>query len=107
MSTTTKLERDLVTLCRRIDDLTRLNDQKVHLFMRLREQNVTQARIGELAGISDVGVIQAIKRHHKRHGQAVIDRDRARDEKERSSAEAEMCAICAASEEPEPIAVDA
>ncbi len=93
----TKRERDLVALCRRISDLERLNDKKVHLFSELREDKVTQARIGALAGMSDVGVALAIKRHHKRHEKGVAALAVARDPIETAEAQSLVCLICAGS----------
>ncbi len=97
---TAKTERELVALCRRIDEVNRLNDRKVHLFMDLRAAGVTQARIGELAGLSDVGVHNAISRHVTRHAKGRATLPDARDDKERAEAEALLCAICAEAEEP-------
>lgn len=109
MSTTntSKIERELVTVVRRIDEAARLVDKKVHLFMELRDSGVTQARIGELSGMSDVGVMLAIRRHHTRHAKGVAALAAARDDAERAEAEALLCHVCSTGVVPEPVAADA
>lgn len=108
MSTTSRTERELVAVCRRIDEAARLVDKKVHLFMELRDADVTQARIGELSGMSDVGVMLAIRRHHARHAKGVAALGVARNDVERAAAEALICHICAAADVvQEAVAADA
>lgn len=112
MKSTPQLERELVALHRRIGDLERLNDRKVHLFMALRsaKPKVTQSRIGQLVGMSDVGVHNAISRHKTRHAKAVRALAIARDDAERTEAESLICLICAGEEADaaeEPVAAEA
>lgn len=107
---TSKTERELVAVCRRIDEAARLVDKKVHLFIELRDAGVTQARIGELSGMSDVGVMLAIRRHHARHAKGLAALAAARNDAERSEAEALICQYCAdeaAADVQEPVTADA
>lgn len=70
-------EAALAATCRKLDRMAEILDQKVHLFMDLAALGVTQKRIGDLADMSDVGVINAIKRHaaaqEEYHGCAICN----------------------------------
>lgn len=92
---TAALERELASVCRKIDEAAKLSDRRVHLFIDLRAAGVTQARIGEVASMSDVGVVLAIKRHGERQAKLEQKIADARDDFERDSLRAERCAFCA------------
>ena len=95
---TQALERELAQVCRRIDEAAKLSDRRVHLFIDLRSAGVTQARIGEVANMSDVGVVLAIKRHGERQDKVRAKVANARTDAERTAAEAELCSYCATGE---------
>lgn len=91
---TAALERELVQVCRKLDEATKLQDRRIHLFMDLRAAGVTQKRIGDVAGMSDVGVVLAIKRHRKRQDDALDKLADARGDVEVAAAREELCAFC-------------
>jgi adenine C2-methylase RlmN of 23S rRNA A2503 and tRNA A37 len=97
MSNTAKAERELVTVLRKIADLERLNHRKTHLFMELKAEGVTQTRIAELAGMSDVGVALAISRHATNQAKLRRKMEKA-DEEERATLAAGLCELCLESE---------
>ena len=99
--TTAALEKELAAICRRLEATAELQDRRVHLFIDLRTAGVTQARIGEVAGMSDVGVVLAIKRHLARQAKAEAKLSEARDDTERAEATAELCPFCTPSPEAE------
>lgn len=105
MSNTSKTERELLAVVRRIEEASRLVDKKVHLFMALRAEGVTQARIGTMVGMSDVGVKLAVDRHHVRHAKGLAALAQARDDAERAEAEALICHICSEAAVQEPAVV--
>lgn len=92
---TQALERELASVCRKIDEAAKLSDRRVHLFIDLRAAGVTQARIGEVASMSDVGVVLAIKRHGERQAKLEQRIANARDDFERDTLRGERCPYCA------------
>ena len=62
-----RVAADLAAAETKVDDL---RAQRLALFADLREASVTHARIGEAAGVSEVAVIQALRKDKAKRAKA-------------------------------------